>query len=470
MNFPREHPDYNQNIIDQLRIIDFSRLDAAGEVYLDYTGAGLYPESLVMNHLWDLRDKVYGNPHSDSPTSLRSTNALSEARAAVLSFFNADPQHYDVVFTANATAAMQLVGLSYPYSPDNCLLYTADVHNSALGLREIPAARGCPTLYVPLRPDLRIDDANVAVGLNQYPDRAGLFVYPAQCNFSGVQHPLEWIGLAHDFGWRVLLDAAAFVPTNPLDLTRHRADYIAVSWYKVFGYPTGIGALVATREALAALQQPWHSGGTTRAASVAGHWYHLAAGRDGFEHGTTNYLAARAVQLGCEFVQRIGLASIHDRVELLTAWTLDLLAQLRHSNGNPVVTLYGPADTHLRGGAIAFNFLDPAGGLVDERLVALRAQDHHLSLRTGCFCAPGVGEVAFGLGETALAAARDVGATAPFDAYLNALDMPTGGAIRISYGLASTAADAERFAEFATTFVDQPIGDPITALPERVHC
>jgi molybdenum cofactor sulfurtransferase len=67
-------------------------------------------------------------------------------------------------------------------------------------------------------------------------DHHNLFAYPAQSNFSGVQHPLEWIDQAHSHGWDVLLDAAAYVPTNRLDLGRWHPDFVAASFYKMFGW------------------------------------------------------------------------------------------------------------------------------------------------------------------------------------------------------------------------------------------
>ena len=63
-------------------------------------------------------------------------------------------------------------------------------------------------------------------------------------------------------GWSVLLDAAAFVPTSRLDLRAVQADFVAVSFYKMFGYPTGVGCLLARRKALKKLHRPWFSGGT----------------------------------------------------------------------------------------------------------------------------------------------------------------------------------------------------------------
>ena len=64
-----------------------------------------------------------------------------------------------------------------------------------------------------------------------------LFAYPAQSNYTGVQHDLNWIAEAQKRGWHVLLDAAAFVPTNRLDLSVHHPDFVSLSFYKIFGIP-----------------------------------------------------------------------------------------------------------------------------------------------------------------------------------------------------------------------------------------
>src|SRR5205807_8418562 len=91
---------------------------------------------------------------------------------------------------------------------------------------------------------------------------------PAQSNFSGVQHPLDWIEVAHRYGWDVLLDAASFTPTNRLDLSRWQPDFVVQSFYKMFGYPTGVGCLVARKAALAKLRRPWFAGGTITVSSI----------------------------------------------------------------------------------------------------------------------------------------------------------------------------------------------------------
>src|SRR5258708_37886167 len=98
----------------------------------------------------------------------------------------------------------------------------------------------------------------------------GFFRSPPQRNVSVVQHPLRWIQSAHEQGYDVLLDAAAYVPANRLDLSVVKPDFVPVSWYKVFGYPTGIGCLIARREALGRLWRPWVAGGAGSVARAPG--------------------------------------------------------------------------------------------------------------------------------------------------------------------------------------------------------
>jgi selenocysteine lyase/cysteine desulfurase len=102
-------------MLDELRRSDYVRLDAGGHVYLDYTGAGLYADSQLAEHLALLRSTVFGNPHSLNPTSAAMTELVEQARAAVLDFFRASPKEYAAIFTPNATGALRLVGEAYPF-------------------------------------------------------------------------------------------------------------------------------------------------------------------------------------------------------------------------------------------------------------------------------------------------------------------------------------------------------------------
>jgi selenocysteine lyase/cysteine desulfurase len=300
---------------------------------------------------------------------------------------------------------------------------------------------------------MRVDESQLNHELSQ-PSRGGynLFAYPAQSNFSSVQHPLDWIEKAHQHGWDVLLDAAAFVPTNKLDLSRDKPDFVPISFYKMFGYPTGIGALIARKKALAKLHRPWFAGGTITVASVQGDKYYLAEGASAFEDGTIDYLNIPAVEIGLKHIESIGYDVIHERVCSLTGWLLDNLTALKHSNGLPLVRVYGPTTLDRRGGAVTVNFYDQNDKALDHRFIEQKANEMNISLRTGCFCNPGAGEVALGISRVEL----DVCFTRPgheerltVDDFRHCIDGKSSGAVRISVGMVTNFNDIQGFLAFA---------------------
>lgn len=469
--FLRLYPAYQDTRnLDDLREREYARLDRQGHAYLDYTGGGLYAESQVHEHVKMLTGGVFGNPHSINPTSLASTEKVEKARAFVLEYFNASADEYAAIFTPNASGALKLVGEAYPFNPDSRLMITFDNHNSVNGIREFARHKGARLTYLPIRPDdLRIDPQVLDKHLEAVPPGAhALYAFPAQSNFSGVQHSLDSIDLAHARGWDVIADCAAFVPSNRLDLSRYHPDFVPLSFYKMFGYPTGMGCLLARREALRKLHRPWFSGGAVFAVSVRGDAYHLAEGEAGFEDGTVDYLGIPAVEIGLRHLLNVGLESIHSRVICLTGWLLEALLALRHDNGEPLVRIYGPRDTHDRGGTIAMNLLDPGGKVIDERVVEQAAMQHKISIRTGCFCNPGAGETTFGLSPSALESLFVGSQKLTYDEYLQVLGLPTSGALRVSLGIVSNFNDVYRLVEMIRSFLN--LYPDAQNLQPRSHC
>ena len=455
--FVRAYPGYSQTqALDELRQRDFSRLDQRNHVYLDYTGGGLYGDSQIRRHMELLRSTVFGNPHSTNPTSLGTTKLIEKTRNHVLEFFNASPDEYGVIFTANASQALKLVGESYPFESGDRFLLTYDNHNSVNGIREFDRAHGAHTTYIPVSPpDLRVDDELVIAELEQ--ESSGhhkLFAFPAQSNFSGVHHPLEWIATAQENGWDVLLDAAAFVPTNRLDLGQWRPDYVALSFYKMFGYPTGVGALIARWPALAKLHRPWFAGGTIEVASVKADRYYLASGSAAFEDGTLDYTSIPAVSFGLEFLESVGMDRINERVKYLCGWLIEALERLHHGNGRPLVKLYGPSSAEKRGGTVTINFYDAGGEVIDHEVIEEAANREMISLRTGCFCNPGAGEMALGLSKQELITCFTGSEhNLTYDDFRLCIDGKETGAVRISVGIVSDFRDTYRFVEFAKSFL-----------------
>jgi len=425
-----------------LRRREFARLDRSGVAYLDYTGSALHADSQRRAYDRLLAGSILGNPHSLHTASAASTRTIEAARARILAMLDAG-EDYAVCFTANASAAVRLVAEAYPFRPGAPLLLSSDNHNSVNGIREYARRRGARVVYLPLDGELRLHEAPRSIDTNARP--GGLLAFPAQSNFSGVRHPLELIAIAQRAGMRVLLDAAAYLPTSDMSLRTHAADFVVLSFYKLFGLPTGLGALVARRDALAELHRPWFAGGTVEYASVQLPRYELRPGEAAFEDGTPNFLGIAALASGFHLREHIGTERAAAHVRGLTSALLDGLLALTHSNGTPLVRVYGPPTLCMRGGIVAFNVLSSGGGVVPFETVEARANERGVFVRGGCFCNPGAAEAAFGFEPQALTRALDgLSRTFSIPGLRTRLGGVPVGAVRASFGVANSPSDVQR--------------------------
>lgn len=448
-----QHPEYKTTTaLDELRKSGFSRLDESGQVYLDFTGGSLYAKQQIERHTALLNAHVFGNPHSTNPASRLSGKWIEETRARIRRYFNADD--YQLIFTANASQALKIIGEGYPFEDDGHFLLLFDNHNSVNGIREYCRHKNATHSYSPVRiEDLRINEKALLDELNAHNNKKNrLFAFPAQSNVSGVKHDLGWIETAHRKGWDVLLDAAAFVPTNLLDLSEHKPDFVTMSFYKIFGYPTGLGALLVRNTVFNKLKKAWFAGGTVKMVGVSTDDFFLASDFERFEDGTLNYLGIPALNFGFELVSAVGINTIQKRVSILTDWLLQSMQSLKHYNGQPLVQIFGPQDMQSRGGTIIFNLFAPDGAPIPYFPVEQAANQQQISLRTGCFCNPGIDEINHAISRDELA--RYFSSHPDADpAGMNAALGKMRGAIRVSLGWVSNFTDVYRFTRFLASYL-----------------
>lgn len=444
-------PSRMRTFFDELRHREFSRLDAQNHAYLDYTGSAVYGESQIRAHQTLLLEGLYGNPHSEHAPSRASSEVIESARRRVLAFFGVDGDTHDLCFTANTTAAVRLVAESYPFGPETACALTVDNHNSVNGIREYASRAGARLRLIPLDDELRLHDAERI--LEEESRRGGgLIAFPAQSNFSGVRHPLSLVARAQELGFDVLLDAAAFVPGHPLSLRDCPADFVALSFYKLFGYPTGLGALISRRGTLEKLRRPWFSGGTVLYASVNANTHRLRPRHEGFEDGTPDFLSIAALNPGFDLLEEAGMSRIAAHGARLTERFIEGVRSLRHGTGVPVVRLYGPDDLTDRGAAVAFNVCDHVGQVIACEEVEARASRVGVSLRAGCFCNPGATESALALDAQSLnACLEQLGENFRIDLLRTCIGRPVG-AVRLSAGLATNDDDIDRALSVLASF------------------
>lgn len=458
--FLRAYPEYKlTRSVDALRQREYKRLRRSDQVYVDYMGASLYPETLIDSNSAFLRQAILGNTHSISASSHQSSVCAEEARSAVLAFFDAPATEYTVIFTPNATGGMRLVGEAFPFVQGSSYVLGVDSHNSVNGIRQYALDKGAEAVYIPATSRGGMDESEAKRILKAHgpksltPDPPCLFALTGLSNVSNSKVPLSLLTYASVLGYHTLLDAAALAPSSKISLRSTPADAMAVSCYKMFGFPTGVGCLIAKKSFLRELKRPWFSGGTVGVVQVPGVGYTPTQEiHEQFEEGTINFASLAAVTKGLNMLSRyIDLLPL--RLSALTHYLVNSLTATRHdTTGTPVARIVsrkpGRRPTRVgeqseTGAMVALIFLEPSGEMMPNSFVEYASTKYKISLRTGCMCNPG--GVASMLGFQAEMDKFYPGITySDFESIVG----KELGAVRFSLGLVSDFHDVHRVLRF----------------------
>ncbi|KDQ56273.1 hypothetical protein JAAARDRAFT_59174 [Jaapia argillacea MUCL 33604] len=454
------YPQYEQTEpLDLLRLSDFARLDQAGETYVDYMGGSLHPDSIVLAHMAVLSSNIMGNTHSVSTSSQVSSTYANKARAAVLDFFHAPPE-YTVTFTPNASGALKLIGESFPFTRGGSYVIGVDSHNSVTGIRQFALQKGARVAYIESTPHGGMELSTAMDVLRSHKPRSrvespSLFALTGQSNISNSKNPLSLLHYASSLGYSTLLDAAALAPTSVISLEKTLVDAMAVSFYKMFGYPTGVGALVVKKSFLEQLERPWFAGGTVDVVQVPGTIVTMSPDiHERFEDGTINYLALPAIADGPRLLSNY-LPFLPLRLSCLVDYLSSSLLRLHHQeNSSPVVRILSRLPTRRltnvgdqsdTGFTVSFVFLSPNGHPLPITFVEHAASIRRISLRTGCMCNPGAAAAMLGAQNVMEGLYDGIHRKDIWDAVGREL-----GVVRVSFGLASTFQDVWCVLQFAS--------------------
>eukprot|EP00047_Mylnosiga_fluctuans_P008441 m.7256 g.7256 ORF g.7256 m.7256 type:complete len:779 (-) comp2177_c0_seq2:312-2648(-) len=461
-------------------------------VYLDHAGAALYDDAQLAAHFAELRAGVYGNPHSQNPSSQRSADAIAVMRHRVLRHFGVSESEYEVVFTRGATDALRILcdaialvptrdpthiaaahaSLEVPAAPDDgqssVFAYLRENHTSVVACREPLLDRGV-RVHCTEEKEIRVlaEGSPCHVHGNTPCSDASsvpyVLAYPAQCNFSGRRYPLSWVSAARagrlavgalcscPGRWLVLLDAAAFVSTAALDLRCTPADFVCLSFYKMFGFPTGLGALLVRAASASYLSRKTYFGGGTLEAYVSTHRFHRPHARlhTRLEDGTASFLAIAALKHGFDRLDSVGIVRLGSAAFDLARMAYDQLTGLRHYNGSPAVVVY--ADTafessETQGPTVAFNVFRADGSCVGYAEVAKMAAIHNIHVRTGCLCNAGACQRYLGIDFPTYLANMAAGYRCGDDK--DVINGRPTGVVRISFGMSSSTQDVAALIAF----------------------
>ncbi|SGY67721.1 BQ5605_C004g02801 [Microbotryum silenes-dioicae] len=433
-----------------------------GTHYLDYAASPpVAPASVLAFHA-ALSKTLYANPHSRSTASVQTDIDIARTRARVLShLFGLEDaqqsQEWDVVWTSGTTAAIKLVANAWDWKRERAsLAYLTRSHTSLVGMRGVATSRGASVSCLDSTRDLINSDA-------------ALIAYPAQCNATGSRIGLD---LARRIKRRspktsVLVDAAAYLSTSVLDLgsipLEEAPDFVACSFYKCFGWPTGLGALIVKRSSAHLLQSdPYFGGGSISSLSVSSPaWVHPRGSsgasnptcHERLEAGTLPFLDI--IALGHSMDTHNRLYGSHQRVSAhalaLTDYARSRLGQLKHANGSKVVSIQHNDSYERCGPTIGFTLYDAAGSPVGHVHLDRLATMNGFQIRTGGLCNTGVWTRAFGYTDQDLLRLHEKGRACWDDEEFDDEGRPLGVA-RISFGASSSREDVDSFVEFIERF------------------
>ena len=421
---------------------------------------------------------LYGNPHSASNASQLTTRRIEDVRLRLLEFFNADPQDFDVVFVANATAGIKLVMDAFRDHEDGFWYgYHRDAHTSLIGVREVATEHHCFST-----------DAEVVDWIQQPMQgcrRTRLFAYPAQSNMNGRRLPLEWsqnIRAANvNKTTYTLLDAAALLSTSPLDLSNaeNAPDFTVLSLYKMFGFPD-LGALIIRQASAHAFDKRRYFGGGTveMVVCLKEQWHAKKADslHERLEDGTLPIHSIMALDSAIAVHKELytSLEHVSQHTNFLATKLYNELSSLRHGNGQKVCRIYKDhkstyGDTATQGPVVAFNLHNETGGWVSNAEVEKLAAIKSFHLRTGGLCNPGGVASSLGLAPWEMQENFSAGQRCG-----NENDIMRGkptGMVRVSLGAMSTLKDVTSFVAFIREFFVQskPLSETLPALCEKLE-
>ncbi|KAL3473545.1 pyridoxal phosphate-dependent transferase, partial [Aspergillus californicus] len=435
--------------------------------YLDHAGTTLYARSLIDSFSRDLTENLYGNPHSMSASSQLSAQRVDDIRLRALRFFNADPDEFDLVFVANATAAIKLVADAFRDSlpADFWYGYHVDAHTSLIGVRELASESRC------FGSDEEVDSWISELGSDEE-ESPRLFAYPAQSNMSGRRYPMRWCERIRERqetkqNTYTLLDAASLVSTSPLDLSDAAVapDFTVLSFYKIFGFPD-LGALIVRKGAGHVFEKRrFFGGGTVDMVLTNGNPWHAkkqTSIHEMLEDGTLPFHSIIALDSAFETHRQLygSMDNVASHTRFLAKQLHHRMAALRHHNGAKVCELYVSPnsdynDPSSQGPIVAFNLRNSQGIWVGKSEAERLASIKNIQIRSGTLCNPG--GTAKNLGWTGDDMLRHYSAGMRCGDDHDIMDERPTGILRVSLGAMSSRTDIDTFMAFLEEFhVDRP--------------
>jgi cysteine desulfurase / selenocysteine lyase len=343
-------------------------------VFLDSAASSQKPVQVLdaMDHIYRT---TYANVHRGVyGFSERSTELYDQARERIARFIGA-PSADQIVFTRNATEALNLIAYTYGRAflqvGDEIVLNELEHHANLIPWLILAKERGLTLKFIPLAPDDTLDLGALDALLTP---RVKLVSFAHVSNVLGtITDPRRIVARAHAVGAKVLLDASQSVPHMPVDVQALECDFLVFSGHKMLG-PTGIGVLYGKPDLLEAMPPFLTGGDMISSVSFEGATWNEVPLK--FEAGTPAFVEAIGLGAAVEYLTALGMKGVRAHERGLTAYALERLHDV------PDLHIVGPLDPDIRAGVVSFT----VDGVHPHDLATLLDRDG-IAIRAGHHCA-----------------------------------------------------------------------------------
>lgn len=341
-------------------------------VFLDSAASSQKPRQ-VLQTMDDVYRSGYANVHRGVYAFSESATArYDEARAKVARFIGA-PAPECVVFTRNATEALNLIAYSYGRSflntGDEIVITELEHHANFVPWMQLAKERGVALKFIPVTQAGQLDLSALDTIITP---RTKLVSFAHVSNVLGtITDPAPIVQRARAVGARVIIDGSQSAPHMPVNVAALDCDFYVFSGHKMLG-PTGIGALYGKLDVLEAMP-PFMTGGDM--ISYVGfdevRWNDVPLK---FEAGTPAFVEAIGLGAAVDYLSALGMDAVRAHEREITAYALERMAEV------PGARIIGPTDPAVRGGVVTFTLdrIHPhdLASLLDRDGVAIRAGHH----------------------------------------------------------------------------------------------
>ena len=357
------------NFSSFLKLVYSNGMQHVGEsTYLNNKERSLYTAQQINSFSWSMKNNLFGNPHSESKSSLLSNDLIDVLRKSIIDFFNTSISNYTVVFTHSSKQNMKLVLEAFPFNNESKLYFKKDSSVDIYGLQTFAQQKEAKISIVNDLKDVKASNEKSLIVTELVNEATGEIMKKEEIN--------ELLQ-KRDNNTFVIADASLYLNKESISLKEMNFDAIGFSFDKVVGYPS-LGVLLLNERMIHLLNKPYFGGGTLVYALTHHPFEKLRLKpSERFEDGSLPFLTLSAANLSINIMSKFG-SQRTNYISSLGETMFEKLSELKHANGNKAVKLY--TNSSKENFIFAFNAFFGNGTQVDTKELIKKGRERKIKM------------------------------------------------------------------------------------------